>query len=180
MRIPDGKKMRIIVSEEVADTIPKSMTYGPRVSIVDNDGNLKKMIFVDKDNFNMECSFIENEQSGNIEFVLKDSNNSNIKELFEVADSVMIQIEDFDFKDLELYTGNIKHMIVMVTPQKTHHLMYSNPNDVTRITTGQFPCEMVLTEKNTYLIYNDLISIKDLIAEKCPEKLEKISVMVDL
>lgn len=180
MRIQDGKKLRVIVTEEVAKTIPEVMTYGPRLKVSKEEDCTKVMIFAHSDNFNLAEEMEVFDKPGHIEFTLNGSIDSTIKELFDVADSVMIQIEDFDANDISLFMSKTKHMIVMRTPQNTNHLMYSNVNDITRITTGQFPCEMILTEKNSELIFNDLIAVRDTLVEKCPEKLSKISVLVEL
>lgn len=181
MRIEDGKKLRLVMSQQMTDIIPREITYGPRLTLnKDGSEEQKVMVFVNSDNFIPSDLMEVMDKAGHIEFVLEGSINSTIKELFEVADSLMISIEDFDVNDLEFYKRNVKHLIVMSTPHKTHHLMYSNQDDVTRVTTGQFPCEMQLTEKNTWLIFNDLISIKETLTKECPDKLSKISVVVEI
>lgn len=180
MRIEDGKKLRLVMTEQVADTIPLEITYGPRLTINRDEEEHKVMVFVNADNFKPSEVMEVMEQAGHIEFMLEGSVDSTIKELIDVADSLMISIEEFDINDLEFYKKDVNHLIVMSTPNNTHHLMYSNKDDITKVTTGQFPCEMKLTEKNAELIYNDLITIKKTLSDLCPEKLSKISVLVEI
>lgn len=180
MRIEDGKKLRLVMTQQVADTIPREITYGPRLTISRDEEEHKVMVFVNSDNFKPSDVMETMEQAGHIEFMLEGSVDSTIKELIDVADSLMISIEGFDIEDLEFYKKDVNHLIVMSTTNNTYHLMYSNKDDITKVTTGQFPCEMKLTEKNAELVYNDLITIKNTLAKECPEKLSKISVLVEI
>lgn len=179
MRIQDGKKQRVIVSSE--EIIKSQKTYGPAIKLsTGEDSEPKSLIFVHTDNLVLQEGMELLDKPGEMEFTLNDSEDSVIRDLFDVADSIMIQIDNFKEEDISLYMSNSEHMIIMKTPQGTTHLMYSNVNDVTKVTTGHFPCEMVLTEKNNEFIYNDLINIKKKLNDTYPEMLGNISVLVTI
>ena len=179
MRIQDGKKQRVIVcSEEIANLQHR---FGPTIKLSTEDGAEQKLlIFIHADNLILQEGMGILNTPGEIEFKLNDSDDTSIRELFDVADSIMIQIDNFKEEDISLYMSNSKHMFIMRTPQGTTHLMYMNKNDITKVTTGHFPCEMILTEKNSEFIYDDLINIKKKLNETNPDMLANISVLVIL